>query len=126
MEPYSWEQFDEDAEKIANWAQNKNFKSVYGIPRGGLILAVKFSHLLDIPLIRNENDITKDTLIVDDIVDTGGTVERLLASLGPGYRIATIFCNEEAKKPDFYIRKKTEWILFPWETKETSRYDGTI
>ena len=124
MESYSWKQFDEDAGKIANWAKDKNFKSVYGIPKGGLPLAVKLAHLLDVSLILNREDITKDTLIVDDIIDTGGTVERLLSSLGRGFRVATIFCNEESLKPDFYARKKTKWVRFPWETEETSRYDG--
>ena len=126
MEIYSWEQFDEDAGKIANWAKDKNFTSVYGIPKGGLPLAVKLAHLLDVSLILNRDDITKDTLIVDDIVDTGGTVERLLSSLGHGFKVATIFCNEESVKPDFYTRKKSAWVRFPWETKKTSRYDRTV
>lgn len=126
MEIYSWEQFDEDAEKIAELAKDKNFKSVYGIPKGGLPLEVKLAHLLDVSLILNRDDITKDTLIVDDIVDTGRTIERLLASLGHGFLAATIFCNEKSVKPDFYARKKTKWVRFPWETERTSRYDGTV
>ncbi|MBI2063966.1 MAG: hypothetical protein HYT65_03180 [Candidatus Yanofskybacteria bacterium] len=125
-EIYTWAQFDEDAEKIAQWAKDKNFKSIYGIPKGGLPLAVKLAHLLDVSLILNKDDMTRDTLIVDDIVDTGGTVERLLSSLGHGFRVASIFCNEESVKPDFYARKKTKWVRFPWETEKTSRYDGTV
>src|SRR3989344_7897366 len=126
MEIYSWSQFDEDAEKIADWAKAQNFKSIYGLPKGGLPLAVKLAHLLDVPLMLNREDLTKDTLIVDDIVDSGETIERLLSSLGHGFRVATIYCNEDSKKPDFYVRKKTDWIIFPWETKKTSRYDGTV
>lgn len=119
-EVYSWNQFDEDAEKIAEWANGQNFKTIYGIPKGGLPLAVKLAHLLDVSLILNKDDITKNTLIVDDIINTGGTVGRLLSSLGRGFRVATLFCNEKSVKPDFYARKKTKWVRFPWETEKTS------
>ncbi len=125
-EKYLWTQFDEDSEEIAQWAKGKNFKSVYGIPRGGLVLAVKLSHLLDIPLILVKDDITRDTLVVDDIIDAGGTIKRFLASHGDKFQIASIFFNEQSEyKPHFFVRRKKHWVIFPWETKETSRYDQT-
>ena len=44
---------------------------VYGIPRGGLIVAVLVSHKLGIPLITSLRDMYgKKFLVVDDIVDT--------------------------------------------------------
>lgn len=124
-EIYTWQQFDEDVEKIAEWAKDKNFKSVFGIPTGGLIPAVKLRNLLEIPLVLHAGDITKDTLIVDDIVTTGKTIQRLLNITGSGFRIATLCCNIDANKPDFYVRQTTKWIIFPWETEKTSGYDGT-
>jgi hypoxanthine phosphoribosyltransferase len=126
-EQYSWGEFEDDSEKIAAWAKDGGFNGVYGIPRGGLVLAVRLSHLLEIPLILGRDDITKNTLIVDDIVDSGGTMERLLGSLGKNFRIAVIYYDRGATiKPDFFVREKTKWVVFPWETKKSSRYDGTI
>jgi len=123
---YLWDQCDEDILKIAAWAREQHFQGVYGIPRGGLVLAVMLSHQLDIPVILSKSDITKRTLIVDDIVDGGGTMERLTASLGIGFKTASIFFNPGAQfTPDFHVRNKEGWVVFPWETLPTSRYDGT-
>lgn len=122
-EIYTWQQFDEDIEKIANWAKDKKFKSVYGIPTGGLTPAVKLHNLLEVPLVRHEGDITKDTLIIDDIVTTGKTIKRLLNIIGSGFRVATLCCNVDADRPDFFVRPTTKWVRFPWETEKTSRYD---
>lgn len=124
---YSWFEFEEDVKKIAAWARLQNFKSVYGIPRGGLVLAVKLSHLLDIPLTLHREDITPATLVVDDIVDKGATLERFLFSVDRNCCIASIFLNEtSSQKPSFFVRKKERWVVFPWETEETSRYDTTV
>lgn len=124
---YSWQQFDEDCNMIAEWAKDKKFKTIYGIPRGGLIIAVKLSHLLDIPMVLNKDDITRQTLIVDDIVDTGTTVERFYLSTGINAPVASLFVGKDAAvQPNKYIHLKADWIVFPWETEETSAYDDTL
>lgn len=126
-EMYSWFEFEEDMKKIVLWAKPRNFKGVYGIPRGGLVLAVKLSHILDIPMILHREDITPNTLVVDDIVDNGATLERFLRSIDTHCLTASIFFNEKSSvKTDFFIRKKQCWVIFPWETEATSRYDGTV
>lgn len=115
---YTWQEFDEDVEKIAEWARDKKFQSVYGIPRGGLILAVVLSHRLQIPQIFSAEDITKTTLVVDDISDTGKTLQVFEARLGFRPTIATIFCHKNTSQiPHFCLREKTEWIIFPWEVE---------
>ena len=57
----------------------KTYKYVYGIPRGGLPIAVYIAHYHDIEIIRwlDIKDCMLDTskvLIVDDIADTGNTL----------------------------------------------------
>jgi len=47
---YTWAEFDKDIGKIICWAGGRNFKSVYGIPRGGLVVGVAISHRLGLPL----------------------------------------------------------------------------
>lgn len=125
---YSWEEFDLDCEKIAQWAKDKNFKSVYGIPRGGLVVAVKVSHLLDIPLALTKKEITRDTLIVDDIVDGGTTLIKLKDSIQlTGLFTASLYFFDGAlTEPSFFVNHKTSWVVFPWETRQSSRYDGTL
>lgn len=126
-EYYTWDQFERDIIKIAEWARDKGFKNIYGIPRGGLVLGVKLSHMLDVPLVLSKDDITRQTLVVDDIVETGGTVHRLVTYLGFEPSIASLFKVEGAKvQPDFSPNTKSKWIVFPWETDKSSKYDYTV
>lgn len=124
---YTWEEFDVDCEKIAQWAKDKQFKNVFGIPRGGLIVAVKLSHLMEIPVILSGKDISAATLVVDDIVDEGNTLSRLLDSLHCKVMTASLYLGPSPSiKPDLFLHKKTNWIVFPWETNASSRYDETF
>lgn len=125
-EYYTWERFEKDIAKIAEWARDKGFKNIYGIPRGGLVLGVKLSHLLDVPLVLSKDDITRQTLVVDDIVQTGGTVQRLVVYLGFEPSVASLFRVVGAKmQPTFSLNDKTRWVVFPWETDKSSKYDYT-
>lgn len=117
---YTWEQFDEDCKKIIEWIRENNFKftGIYGIQRGGLILAVKLSHLLHIPLILNRTSIYSKTLIVDDIADTGKTLKNLMGGVRTKKNIViTLWYHKQSKfKPNFTLReKKKAWIVYPWE-----------
>jgi len=112
LEYYSWEEFEKDCEKIAKWAKGKNFKNVYGVPPSGFAVAEKISHLLNIPLVSNINDIKIDTLVVDSIIDTGKRIERLFRHTGR-VAVATIYVNKKAG--NFYVRKKKKRVIFPWE-----------
>ena len=125
---YRWKEFDADCEKIAQWAKDKNFKNVYGIPRGGLIVAVKISHLLDIPMVFEKKDITDGTLVVDDIVDNGDTLLKFKGLMGvQSFVTASLYLGQESLvQPDFFVKMKDRWVVFPWETHQSSRYDGTF
>jgi uncharacterized protein len=63
----------------------------------------------------------KKILIVDDIFDTGKTIQSLLYFLGhkKDVKIATLYykekCNTTHIVPDFYIEKTNKWIVFPHE-----------
>lgn len=95
---------------------------VFGIPRGGLILAVLVSHALDIPMLSAPCD---NCLIVDDICDSGESLLHYYNNTSGGarkdFRIATMYYKENSLgvKPDYYMKKKADnWIVFPWEGKE--------
>ncbi|OGN16570.1 MAG: hypothetical protein A3B99_01940 [Candidatus Yanofskybacteria bacterium RIFCSPHIGHO2_02_FULL_44_12b] len=124
---YTWREFESDCDKLASLIKKsgRGFDSLYGIPRGGLILAVRLSHKLGLPLIMHNANVGKGTLIVDDIADSGGTMIEFLGR--KKYATATLFYNKTSKyTPTYFCRKKTDWVVFPWEEEETSRYDKTL
>jgi hypoxanthine phosphoribosyltransferase len=112
----SWNRFDTGVRNLAKNIEKSGikFKSIYGIPRGGLIIAIRLSHLLDIPFTEFPEE---STLICDDVVDTGKT---LCEDDESGFKTASLYWNPEASfKPNFYIydKPKNSWIVFPWESK---------
>jgi len=92
-----------------------NIDSVHGIPRGGLIPAVLISHKLDLPYV---NVVGPNTLVVDDIADTGVTLDK-----GPGVYTAVLHYKPHTScfKPSIYseLHEGDEWIIYPWETKDS-------
>lgn len=98
---------------------NQTFVGVYGIPRGGLPIAVYFSHQLNIPLLKYPEP---GCLIVDDIADSGNCLKELLIRhsyfLKDNYKIATIYYKKKSViKPNYYAKTicEKDWIVFPWE-----------
>ena len=107
----NWNRFDSAVNKAVSIYRDKNLVGVYGIPRGGLCLAVTLSHYLNIPLL----DLPQDNcLIVDDIYDSGKTLEKY-----KNYKNASYFVLISKKDPTwfecFLTIKTADWIVFPWE-----------
>ncbi len=105
------------SEFVKHYKENKLcVDAVYGPPRGGLPIAVTLSHRLGIPLIKDywETEKLDKVLIVDDIADTGKTLEPLI---GPKFITYTIYWHKQSTvKPDYYcFEKKDDWVVFPWE-----------
>lgn len=112
-----WEQVETFLDEISVISDlyNLNFTGVYGLPRGGLVLAVMISHRLNIPLLLAP---CKNCLIVDDIADTGVSLEHYdIDKNEKQYYITTMYYHRQSKiVPDFYVYEKTDnWIKFPWE-----------
>lgn len=110
-----WKDFGLMVESLAEQIHEGKvkFDGVYGIPRGGLPIAVALSHKLDLPLVSVPSS---KTLLIDDISDTGETLERFKHLYK---EIATLFNTDWTKtKPKYWVREKenkTDWIVFPWE-----------
>ena len=68
---FTWTDFDKGVDHIANKCKFLDFSGIYGVPRGGLCLAVALSHKLKINLISEPK---KNSLIVDDVYETGITL----------------------------------------------------
>ncbi|MEB2836585.1 MAG: phosphoribosyltransferase family protein [Desulfurococcales archaeon] len=79
------------------------------------------------PLIGNIND--KKVLVVDDISDSGLTLETVvnfLSLYGPRSLVtATLYIKPWTKfVPDYYAASTDKWVVFPWEKKEVERELG--
>ena len=120
----SWNVIDEAVTDIAFHLKqtNKDFKGVYGIPRGGLILAVMLSHKLDLPLIMSKDELDENSIIVDDIADTGLTLEKMKRlEVCNGATFATLdYHKQSSVVPDYWISEKGDnWIVYPWEREDS-------
>ena len=116
----SWEGYDSYIDSITNWVKTSdlNLGAVYGLPRGGLPIAVSLSHRLHLPLLMDYYDrkivTDKKILVVDDIADTGHT----LKDFENKHNIICTFHYHEQSiiEPDYWIHKKDDdWIVYPWE-----------
>ena len=116
---FTWSEFDKSVERIANKCRFKEFSGIYGVPRGGLCLAVALSHKLKIELFSEPK---KNSLIVDDVYETGITLTTFKDIEG-----ATFFVLFSKVKPTWwntvFISKKSQWIVFPWENSLNSNSD---
>ena len=116
---FTWKEFDQDVEYIADKCKFLKFSGIYGIPRGGLCLAVALSHRLNVSLISEPK---KNSLIVDDVYETGITLNSLRNIQG-----AMFFVLFSKSNPTWYhsvnLSQKNEWIVFPWENKDNFQKD---
>ncbi len=87
--------------------------SIHGLSRGGLIPAVIISHQLDIPYT---DTINKNTLVIDDICDTGKTLNE-----SPGWMHAVLHYKPTANFTPLCWGKEIgeEWIVYPWEREDS-------
>ena len=116
---FTWSEFDKSVEHIANKCKFLELSGIYGIPRGGLCLAVALSHKLKVNLV---SEPIKNSLIVDDVYETGITLNTFKDIEG-----AMFFVLFSKIKPTWwnsvFISEKREWIVFPWENTLNSQSD---
>ena len=118
-EVFTWTDFDSAikvlTEKVVSCG--RVFTNIYGIPRGGLVVAVALSHSLGLPVLTNRKCVTLGTLVVDDISDTGKAL--LPFALG-GHAIATLHVVPTTRvQPTFFVQvRKLDWIKYPWENRK--------
>ncbi|NVO23636.1 xanthine phosphoribosyltransferase [Donghicola sp. C2-DW-16] len=140
----SWDQLHRDARALA-WrlqsdAPEEGFKAVVAITRGGMAPAMIVARELDIRTVDTisvksynhqtqsaptvikspDMDIIGDgtgILVVDDLVDTGKTLEAVRA-LMPKARIATVYAKPMGRpQVDTFVTEVSQdtWIFFPWD-----------
>ena len=78
---------------------------VSGIPRGGSILAVLYSHRFDLPYLHNPQNRDHNLLILDDIADSGKTLQEWRDRMN-----SPIYAK---------LKKDCGWIVYPWEREDS-------
>lgn len=139
---YTWDDYHHDIDALAVELARVDLEAIVAITRGGLIPAVSLSHRLGIDAVHSWRYQSYDhlhvddlaalggldvatTLIVDDILDTGATLERLKRTL-PAARVAVLW---RKGRPNIFgaIERvdwvgndlaATDWVVFPWETSD--------
>ncbi len=143
--PVGWEEFQRDARALAWRLTDKGpWRGMIAVTRGGLVPAAIVARELNIRIIetvgissyhgndgspgqRGTAEILKAPadvgdgsgwLVIDDLVDTGQTVEVLRRTL-PKAHYAAVFAKPLGRPLiDTYVTEVSQdtWIFFPWET----------
>lgn len=118
----TWKQVNRFVNNVAHEYKDSNLPGVFGIPRGGLVLAVMLSHKLNIPMLMSP---VPGCMIVDDICDSGESllhyVKNSSGAIDNEYHIVTMFYKENQLNiiPEYWYMEKDEaWIIFCWECDE--------
>uniref|UniRef100_A0A7C4FDY9 Phosphoribosyltransferase n=1 Tax=Thermofilum pendens TaxID=2269 RepID=A0A7C4FDY9_THEPE len=144
----SWKEFYEKALALALTIRDKGYKPdiIVAVARGGWVLgrilsdalSVRETASITIQYYRGLNDrdevprvsqtatgtlCGKRVLLVDDVADTGATLDLALRELrnanAGGVRTATLFVKEWTRNlPDYYLEVVKEWVVFPYEYVE--------
>jgi uncharacterized protein len=147
----TWNQIYEMLLCQAQKIKNQNYKPdlIVAIARGGVVPSRILSDLLENPnlsFIQIEfytninqtlqeptlkqtlitNVTSKKILLVDDISDSGKSLKLAKTHLQQQGAIeiktATLYQKPQSiTTPDYYEKQTTNWVVFPWDTKETLR-----
>jgi xanthine phosphoribosyltransferase len=132
----SWEELHRDTRNLAQRLLDKRWRGIIGIARGGLVPAAILGRELNLRLIdtlciasydhttQNNMQLIKNVsgdgegfLLVDDLVDTGGTA-RLARELLPNATFVAVYAKPQGMTlADYWQREfpQDTWIHFPWD-----------
>ena len=125
----SWDDVEVLVKKLCNkiTQSNLDIKDIWGLPRGGLIPAVMVSHKLGIPMTKGT--ITPDTLIIDDICDSGVTLANFYKTYQDEFafpfdiKTAVLHYKPQTSvfEPTLFANQwsSNNWIIYPWERKDS-------
>lgn len=132
----SWDELHRDTRQLAGKLTFRHWQGIIGIARGGLIPAAILARELNIRMMdtlcissyqhdqQGEINILKAVdgdgegyLLVDDLVDTGGTA-KAAQQLLPKATLVTVYAKPQARElVSHYARDFDQhtWIHFPWD-----------
>lgn len=128
IEKVSYKQVFEDAESLAFKIvdEKDKYKAIHPIPSGGIAIGTIIAQMIDLPMIsvdeyKNYKN-KKEILVVDDLVDSGKTLERYKES-----DCAVLYKKPHSPKPKYCLRNiGTNWVVFPHEKDKDGILDHLI
>jgi hypothetical protein len=143
----TWSGFENDCIKLSKKLKSIKADKIIAISRGGLVASRILSDLLSIPIshisissylnlkqekepliedVPKEKFKNKTLLIIDDVSDSGKTLKRAISYFNTPQQnkiyTATVYIKPGTTHiPDFWIKKTSSWIIFPYEMKETAK-----
>jgi len=127
MQEVNWNHIEEIIKKLSNsiLELNRTFSSITTVSRGGLIPSRLIADTLNIKKIYvDQNNISSDSLFVDDIFDSGKTFKDIFLHVDDGSKFifATLFARRGMTYPEQLIYgEKTfdnSYVVFPWDRLE--------
>lgn len=138
----SWEDFHKHTKELAEKIKTAGqFNKIIAISRGGLIPAQIISYELDIEDIQvinissydgenpkkddeivvraNVKDVDEKTLVIDEVSDTGRTLQ-IIKQMYPKAKMAAVYAKSKGMNiTDIYGAKAPEkWLVFPWHPSQ--------
>ena len=145
----SWKNVEDHCKCIADKINESKYKPdmLISLGRGGMVptriisdlISVKSVYIFGIRLYRGVNirnsrptienfNVSvekKNILLIDDIIDSGMSVDAVLTKLyeskPASVKTATLLCKKQVvRRPSYYSAEceNDDWIIFPWEKSE--------
>jgi len=127
MQEVNWNDIEEIIKKLSERISqlNRSFSSITTVSRGGLIPSRLIADALNIKKIYVDQDnISSDSLFVDDIFDSGKTFNNIFLHVDNGSKFifATLYARRGMTYPEQLIYgEKTfddSYVVFPWDKLE--------
>jgi len=129
MIKYGAAEFEEDVYILAKKIKESKIKvkGIYGIPMGGVPVAVALSGELNLPLVDDPYK-KKDILVVDDLIDSGKTLSRYTGIFHTAVLHKKAGCSDLKSSKKIFISKliPNEWIEYFWERNKAPAEDSVI
>ncbi len=136
----TWDELHRDTRNLARRLLDKPWKGIISIARGGLVPGAILARELNLRVVdtlciasydhdrQGEINVLKAVegdgdgyLLVDDLVDTGGTA-KIARQLLPKATFVTIYAKPQAMElAEYYTREFAQdtWIHFPWDIEHS-------
>ena len=117
----TWDDVNNLLDKL-HQSTNGNIRFVTGIPRGGTVLAILYSHRFNVPYMEFKSNHYPDMLILDDIADSGVTFTDIHDDFPTPKKGALHYKSSSTFKPDYFAEEISEdygWIVYPWEKEDS-------